>query len=259
MQAHVLGCSGGIGLNLRTTSILIDDYLLLDAGTGIGDLTLEKMLSIRHVLLTHAHLDHIAGLALMLASIYDEIVEPINLYAPKPVLDVLKDHLFNWKIWPDFSQLPDTSNPCLKLNVLAENTPTIIDEKYTVTPVLLGHTVASYAYIVQSNKSKICFCGDTGPTESLWQLFNKLNDIEHLIIEASYPNDSAVLAEQSGHYTPELLLNDLHKLHTYPKLHIHHIKPGCENIVKEQCNKLFTEFDLNILSRGELLTLTSEK
>ncbi|MEE8345525.1 MAG: hypothetical protein V3R35_09305 [Woeseiaceae bacterium] len=38
--------------------MLIDDDILLDAGTGIGDLALKDLRTIRHVFLTHAHLAH---------------------------------------------------------------------------------------------------------------------------------------------------------------------------------------------------------
>lgn len=68
MQVRVLGCSGAIARDARTTSFLLDDRILIDAGTGVGDLTLEEMLRIEHVFLTHSHLDHIAALPLMIDS-----------------------------------------------------------------------------------------------------------------------------------------------------------------------------------------------
>ena len=60
MQIRILGCSGGVSANLRTTSLLVDGDVLIDAGTGVGDLSLEEMSRIQHVFLTHSHLDHIA-------------------------------------------------------------------------------------------------------------------------------------------------------------------------------------------------------
>ncbi len=69
MKVRVLGCSGAIAKDCRTTSFLIDDNILIDAGTGVGDLTLEEMRQIDHVFLTHSHLDHIAALPLMLDAV----------------------------------------------------------------------------------------------------------------------------------------------------------------------------------------------
>ena len=71
MRIRILGCSGGIGAGSRTSAMLIDDDVLLDAGTGIGDLALDDLNSIRHVFLTHAHLDHVAGLLISVLAVGD--------------------------------------------------------------------------------------------------------------------------------------------------------------------------------------------
>ena len=115
MRIRLLGCSGGIGAESRTSSMLIDDDILLDAGTGIGDLALEDLRTIRHVFLTHAHLDHIAGLPMLVDSIFDEnFEEPLTVYARCETLDAIKTHLFNDVIWPDFTKLPNEDNPMLR-------------------------------------------------------------------------------------------------------------------------------------------------
>ena len=44
MKLRVLGCSGGIGgRHLRTTSLLVDNDILIDAGTGVGDVSLAEL------------------------------------------------------------------------------------------------------------------------------------------------------------------------------------------------------------------------
>ena len=69
MKVRVLGCSGAIAKDCRTTSFLIDNDVLIDAGTGVGDLTLDEMRHVDHVLLTHSHLDHVAALPLMVDAV----------------------------------------------------------------------------------------------------------------------------------------------------------------------------------------------
>ena len=82
MRIRILGCSGGIGAGARTSAMLVDDDVLIDAGTGIGDLALAELQPIRHVFLTHAHLDHIAGLPLLVDTVFDEGFEtPVTVYA----------------------------------------------------------------------------------------------------------------------------------------------------------------------------------
>lgn len=255
MKVRVLGCSGGIAKDLRSTSFLINDELLVDAGTGVGELTIDEMLSIKHVIITHAHLDHVCGLALMLASIYDDMPAPITLYAPPPVLMVLKISLYNWQLWPDFTELPEEFDPILRLQALNEDSTNIVAEHYEIEPVVLGHTVESYAYIIKTVDTTLCFFGDTGPTEKIWHRLNELDEVDHLIIETSYPNDNKILAMQSGHYTAALLAEDLKLLNHDPVVHIHHIKPGCEEVVIKECHEALSEHKLNIVRRDLILDL----
>jgi cAMP phosphodiesterase len=242
MELRVLGCSGGVGQNLLTTSYLLDEHILLDGGTGVGDLTLEQMRDIRHLVLTHAHLDHIAGFALMLASIYDSIDHTIQVHAPQTVINALKNSLFNWQVWPDFSQLPSPEAPILKLNSINEAQPFFIDD-YQVEAISLNHTVDSYAYLISHENSHLCFFGDTGPTDKVWQRINQSGIDYTIIVEVSYPNDRKQLAADSGHYTAELLATDLAKLNKKPKILIQHLKPGVEDIVIEECKVSLSMFE----------------
>ena len=111
MQIKILGWAGGIGANLRTTSFLVDDDLLIDAGTGLGDLPLNQMTGIRHIFLTHSHMDHIVGLPLLADSMFGVHEEPIVVHAQEKTIEALKQHIFNWVMWPDFSELPTPGKP----------------------------------------------------------------------------------------------------------------------------------------------------
>ena len=115
MKVRVLGCSGAIAKDCRTTSFLIDDSILIDAGTGVGDLTLEQMRRIDHVFLTHSHLDHIATLPLMLDAVSSLRNTPVQVHALPATLDALRQHVFNNTIWPDFTRLPTPEAPFLQL------------------------------------------------------------------------------------------------------------------------------------------------
>jgi len=252
MRLRVLGCSGGIAANCLTTSYLVNDNILLDGGTGVGELSLDEMSLIKHVFLTHTHLDHIAGLALMLASIYEQAASRITVYAPESVLNVLEKHLFNWEIWPDFTQLPNSEDSILSFQTLCVDEPCLVDD-FKVQTVLLSHTVESFAYILKSGHSSLCFCGDTGPTETLWNELNKLNELQYLIVEVSYPNEQLDLAVQSGHHTPQTLFNDIKRLTHDTKICVHHMKPGNESIIINQCETLFSSNVLKILEQGDML------
>ncbi len=111
MRIRVLGCSGGIGGSLRTTAFLVDDDILVDAGTGVGDLPLESLAKIDHIFVSHSHLDHVASIPFLVDTVCWMRGSPIVVYGIKDTLDILRAHLFNWKVWPDFTQIPDGDNP----------------------------------------------------------------------------------------------------------------------------------------------------
>ena len=118
MKVRVLGCSGAIAKDCRTTSFLLDHDVLVDAGTGVGDLSLEEMAGIDHVLLTHSHLDHIAALPLMVDAVAARRATPLQIHALQATIDALKTHIFNNVIWPDFSILPTPAAPFISFHPL---------------------------------------------------------------------------------------------------------------------------------------------
>src|SRR5579859_5602531 len=119
MRIKILGCSGGIGAELRTTSLLVDKDILVDAGTGIGDLTLDEMRHVRHVFLTHSHLDHTSCLPLLIDTIFDSLKTPLTVYGREETLKAVKQYIFNWLMWPDFAELPEKHQPVLNYKPLA--------------------------------------------------------------------------------------------------------------------------------------------
>ena len=149
MKIRILGCSGGIGGDLRTTSLLIDDDILIDAGTGISNLTLEEMAKIRHIFITHTHLDHIACLPLMVDSIFDKIDSPIIIHGQPLSIDALKNNIFNWAIWPNFAELPTMDAPVIRYAPLEPGEKRLVgDRSFEMIPV--NHIVPTVAYRIET-------------------------------------------------------------------------------------------------------------
>ena len=199
MRIRILGCSGGIGAGSRTSAMLIDDDVLIDAGTGIGDLELDALDSIRHVFLTHAHLDHVAGLPMLVDRVFDEnFSEPLTVYAREETLRAVQAHLFNGIIWPDFSKLPAPENPMLRYHVCSPgDTVTIRHRDFYAVDVM--HTVPTLGYTVQNSGGAFAVSGDTKTNETLWPVLNARDDLRVLVIEVSFPDEMRELAAQSGH------------------------------------------------------------
>lgn len=255
MLIRVLGCSGGIGAGARTTALLIDDDVLIDAGTGIGDLGLDDFASIRHVFLTHAHLDHIAGLPMLADRIFDENFQiPLTVYALAETLRAVKDHLFNDVIWPDFAKLPSPDNAMLRYHALSPGDAVTVKERDFVA-VEVVHSVPSLGYMVENTQGAFAVSGDTKTNETLWPLLNASHDLRVLIIEVSFPDEMQALAADSGHYTPKTLTDDLQRLRHRPDIWLTGMKPGEEERIYRQVLRAAPDRNIQMLSRGTVLTV----
>ena len=255
MRIRVLGCSGGIGAGARTSAMLVDNDVLIDAGTGIGDLSLADLDSIRHVFLTHAHLDHIAGLPLLVDRIFEEDFEtPLTVYAREETLRAVRDHLFNDVIWPDFSKLPSPEKPMLRFEVCGPgDTITIGHRDFYAVDV--RHSVPSLGFTVKNSGGAFAVSGDTRSNETLWPVLNACDDLRVLVIEVSFPDEMAELAIQAGHYTPQTLTADLERLQHSPEIWLTGMKPGEEMRILEQVRRAAPEKDIRMLAAGTLITV----
>src|SRR3569832_2636937 len=174
MKVRVLGCSGAIAKDCRTTSFLLDADVLIDAGTGVGDLTLDEMKAIDHVLLTHSHLDHVASLPLMIDAIAYSLTKPVQVHALPGTIAAIKAHIFNNVIWPDFSRIPTPEKPFISFHELhVGETIEITGKTIEVLPAV--HTVPAVGYAVTSGKGCWVFTGDTERNPAFWRRLNQMN------------------------------------------------------------------------------------
>lgn len=255
MRIRVLGCSGGIGAGLRTSAMLIDDDVLIDAGTGIGDLELADIDSIRHVFLTHAHLDHIAGLPMLVDCIFAKDFDvPLTVYAREETLRAVQEHIFNGVIWPDFAKLPSAEHPMLRYRVCCPgDTVTIGHRDFYAVDV--RHSVPSLGYTVKNSSGVFAVSGDTTTNHTLWPVLNACDDLKVLVIEVSFPDEMGEIASLAGHYTPKTLIGDLKRLQHNPEIWLTGMKPGEEARILHQVIKAAPDKNIKMLSRGAVLTV----
>lgn len=251
MQIKTLGWSGGIGANLRTTSFLIDDDMLIDAGTGLGDLPLNQMTGIRHIFLTHSHMDHVVGVPLLADSMFGVHDEPIVVHAQEKTIKALKAHIFNWVIWPDFSELPSKDNPSIRFEVMTPGDKvTIRSREIEMIPV--NHTVPGVGYCVSSRRACIAFSGDTTTNDSLWEVLNRYEKVDLLFVESAFSNNDLEISKVSKHYCPSLLGEDIVKLNHRPEIWLTHFKPGDEELIYQECVEAMPDFSVHQLQGGEV-------
>lgn len=254
MQIKILGWSGGIGGHLRTTSFMVDDDVLIDAGTGLGDLPLNQMTGIRHIFLTHSHMDHITGLPLLADSMFGVHAEPIVVHAQEKTIKALKAHIFNWVIWPDFSELPSQEKPCIRFEVMQPGESVQIrNRSFEMIPV--NHTVPCAGFSVSNQRSTVVFSGDTTTNDSLWERMNELDNVDILFVEAAFANHDLEISRVSKHYCPSLLASDIEKLRHRPQIWLTHFKPGEEDMIFQECVEAMPDFAVHHLTGGEVFKL----
>jgi len=226
MRLRVLGCSGGIGgRHLRTTSFLVDNDLLIDAGSGVGDLTLAELSQIDHIFVTHSHLDHVTSIPFMVDTVGGMRSRPVTVYTTGPTIEILKNHLFNWAIWPDFTEIPSAEAPFMRYREIEVGRTVAVGER-KVTPLPAVHTVPAVGYHLDSGSGSLVFSGDTGPNDELWRIVNRIPDLKVLIVETAFSNKERQLAEVSRHLCPQTLAEELAKLERNAEIYITHLKPG---------------------------------
>ena len=178
-RLRILGCSGGIGKGLRTTSFLFDDDTLIDAGTGVGDLTVNQLRKVDRIFLTHSHLDHISSIGFIPDAVGASRNRPITVYGLPETLEAVERHIFNNVIWPDFTRIPTRESPFVVLQPIQIGKAVRIGAR-SVTALPVSHSVPAVGYALDSGEGKLVYTGDMGPSNELWKAIRALGPLHHL-------------------------------------------------------------------------------
>lgn len=260
---RVLGCHGSIAARCHTTSFLLDDDILIDAGSGVGELRLDELARIDHILLSHSHLDHILSVPLLADSVIKLRMGPAGLADLRPIqvhglpetLEAIKAHILNGVIWPDFSRLPSAAHPILTLHPFSVGEVLTFPSRggepaRTVRVLPARHTVPGVGFGVETPQGLWVYSGDTGPNPELWKTLAG-ERIAQLVIETAFGNEEAHLADISGHLSPQSLAKELVQLDGQVSVFITHPKPGEVPAVLSQIRALDSQHRIEPLREGQ--------
>jgi ribonuclease BN (tRNA processing enzyme) len=254
MRLHVLGASGAEFPGQNPPAFLVDEFLLLDAGTIGAVLDEEGQSRIRHILLTHAHLDHIRSIPFLADNIVlMNMKHSVSITSIPPVLNALNDSLLNNLIWPDFTKIPSAENAVIILNEITVGKPFKVND-YEVTAYEVNHSIPAIGFVIEdSGGRRLLYTGDTGPTTSIWEATEI--PVHCAIIEVSMPNSMEEMAEKTGHLTASLLAKELEKMKNVPeRICITHPKPQHLETILEEVMALGHE-GTAMLKDGEVLEI----
>ena len=258
MNIKILGCHGSDSLTheggeehcCRSIGFLVNDSLMIDAGTVSSALNLESQKRIRHIVLTHAHIDHLKELPSLADNLISCTTNPITVTSIPQVLGDLKAHIFNDVIFPDFFGLPDTEHPILRTEVLHEGQESQLGD-VRLTPISVNHLVPTVGLIIRDQHVAWVLSGDTHQTEALWHAAAQVPNLKAAFIETSLPDEMSDLALASRHLTPTLLQKEFQKIGK-PDLpvYVYHLKPQFQDRIAAQLKGLGIS-NLHILSEGQ--------
>ena len=251
MKIKVLGCSGGIGGDQYTTALLVDDDILIDAGTGVNRLSMEALARIDHVFITHSHMDHITSIPLMVDTVARMRDKPLVLHATEATLGILRGHIFNWEIWPDFSRIPTATAPYMRYETIAIGKPVQIGER-RITALPANHAVPAVGYQLDSGTASLVFTGDTTINDPFWEIVNGIGNLRYLIIETAFSNKEREIAVLSKHLCPSMLQGELTKLKRPAEIYITHLKPGEDALIMREIDACIGDYQARRLVNDQV-------
>ena len=240
-------------LEQRLTCFLIDDCVAVDAGSIAIALTNEQRTKVKDVIVTHPHLDHIASLPIFIDDLYNTLQEPMRVHATQEVIGLLERDVFNWNVYPRFSDLKNDYGPVMQYVPIPIGTPFPVAH-LNVVAVPVNHIVPTIGLIVSDGQKSVAFSSDTAETEEFWKIVNEMKELDALLIETSFPDRMAKLAEVSRHFTPASLDQELKKLtHNGMDIMAVHLKPTYRDEIIEELKALNIP-KLSVMEPGKVYT-----
>ena len=242
---------GHATLEQRLTCFLIDDCVAVDAGSIAIALTEDQRSKVHDIIITHPHMDHIACLPIFIDDLYPTLRQPMRVHATHEVIELLERDVFNWNVYPRFSDLKNDYGPVMEyVPIPPSGEFSVAHLKVVAVPV--NHIVPTVGLLVSDGKSNVAFSSDTAETDAFWKVINETKQLDALLIEASFPDELANLAEVSRHFTPSSLSKELKKLtHNGMDILAVHLKATHRDTIVDQLNALKIP-KLSVMNPGEI-------
>jgi len=251
MEIRVLGCYGGELPGYNTTCFMINNNMVVDAGAITTSLPIEDQKKVDAIFLTHSHLDHVRDIGFLVDNIFGQRDRPVMVYGLAESIESVKKHVMNDLVWPDFSKLPTPEDPVMVYQEVSEG-ETVEMDGVRVVPVKVSHTVPTAGYIISNGSKSVAISGDTGPTDEFWKKAGQEGGLQAVLLEASFPDRMASLAEVSGHLTPASARSELEKLGK-PEVsaYLYHMKPQFLREISEEVEA--ADHPMRLLRQGEVI------
>ena len=245
----MLGCAGGKAPGCHLTSFLINEELLLEGGSAASGLAIEEQARLTGIVVSHAHLDHIAELPYLADNIFGLREDSLQVIGARDVLEQIQTSIFNNAVWPDFCEIRHEDTPILDFSAIEEMETRSLGG-IRITPYAVDHKGTTFGFIVQDAECALLYTSDTGPTEAIWRGAAGVDDLRAIITEVSFPNAMEELARMTKHLTPAMLHEEMRKMPPGVPVYIFHIKAQFGEVTRAEIEAL-SEPRIQILEEGK--------
>jgi len=247
---------GPAGLKIcRSVGFLVNKVLMVDAGTLASGLTLDEQKQIKHILLSHLHLDHIKGIPPLVDNLSGLVDHQVVVAGLSSVMEGLQKHVFNDMVFPDFFNIQGPRHSVLRAQGLEAKKTVNLSGGVSATPVLVNHTVETAGFVIRDDRAAWIYSGDTHLTEEIWRVAAKTPDLKGIFIEVSFPDSMMDIAIQSKHLTPTLLAKEFRKIGKPDlPLYVYHMKPTVREAIIQEIAQLDIAH-VTVLEEGQEIEL----
>ena len=206
-----------------STCFLVNDCIAIDAGALGFYRSPAEQATVRHLFLSHTHIDHLASLPIFLENIAGLGQAPVNIYASAEVEYCLRNDLFNDRLWANFIDLTHDGGHFLTLHPIASGQAVEV-EGLRITPVAVDHAVPTLGFLLEDKAAAVIITSDTGATEEIWRRANQTTNLKAIYLEAAFPNAHEQLAQLTGHLTPAGFIREMQKVKRPATWYAVHVK-----------------------------------
>lgn len=247
MLPSTIDANGRASVRQHLLTFVIDDKVAIDAGCLAFSCSDAQRQGIRDIVLTHTHLDHVAGLPMYIDDLFATLERPVCIHATREMVEILERDVFNWAIYPRFSELSNDKGKVLEYQTFERGGAFHVAD-LEFQSVAVNHQVAACGYLVSDGANSIALTGDTAETDEFWERCNARADLAAVFVECAFPNELADLASVSCHLTPNRLKTEIEKLRKDCPVFVINLKPMYRDKVIAQIAEIG-------LSRVEILEL----
>ena len=229
---------GAASSSQHLTCFVIDDTVAVDAGSLAMAASPLQQQQVRDIVLTHAHLDHIAGLPLFVDDLFSTLSSPVTVHSTEAVIETLERDVFNWSVYPRFSELANDNGPVLEYRTYSPG-DTFTVKHLTFRSIEVNHRVPTTGFLVSDGQATIAISGDTAEMDEFWNAVNQAEKVSAVLLECAFPDELEELARLSHHLTPARLRSEMEKCTRNDcAFYVANLKPMHRKTIVEQLGKL---------------------